>query len=241
MREKPKDLVSVDLGQFRDDLRGKRIAGRVVGDKLKPYEDRAEIIAEKMPLKVDTTMMWVDSSVDAFFLEIQGSGVVKMSDGTIQRVGYAGQNGHEYTAIGRTLIDMGELTKENVSMQSIRKWLDANPERAQELMNNNRSYVFFRKLKGNGPLGAEGVELTPQHSLAVDRGLYPYGMPVWIDVENPVSEDQPNLQRMMVAQDTGGAIKGAIRGDVFWGYGEFAESMAGGMVSYGSMVAFIPK
>ncbi|MBL4589581.1 MAG: murein transglycosylase A [Alphaproteobacteria bacterium] len=240
LREKPRDLVSVDLGLFRDDLRGKRIAGRVIDNKLKPYEDRAEITAQKMPLNVDKTIMWVDSPVDAFFLEIQGSGIVRMSDGSTQRVGYAGQNGHEYTAIGRTLIDMGELTKQNVSMQSIRTWLVANPEEGRHIMNSNRSYVFFRKLRTDGPVGAEGVTLTAGRSLAVDRGLYPYGLPVWIDVENPV-EDAPNLQKLMVAQDTGGAIKGAVRGDVFWGYGANAEAMAGNMKSKGTMTVFIPK
>ncbi len=240
LRALPKDLISVDLGSFRQDLRGKRIAGRVVGNKLKPYEDRAEIVAEKMPLSVDKTLMWVDSPVDAFFLEIQGSGVVKMADGSIQRVGYAGQNGHEYTAIGRVLIEMGELTKDNVSMQTIRTWLEQNPDQAQTIMNENRSYVFFTKQDKEGPVGAEGVTLTPQHSLAVDRGLYPYGLPVWLDVEDPQNEDA-RLQRMMVAQDTGGAIKGAVRGDFFWGYGDYAETQAGVMVSRGSMTVMVPK
>ncbi len=240
LREKPQDLISVDLGLFRDALKGQRIAGRIVEDKLRPYEDRSEIIAQKMPLKYDQTLMWVDSPIDAFFLEIQGSGIVQMPDGSAQRVGYAGQNGHEYTAIGRTLIDMGELTKDTVSMSSIRTWLESHPDKAQDLMNKNRSYVFFRKLNTTGPLGAEGVPLTPEFSLAIDRGLYPYGMPIWIDVESPL-ENQPNIQRLMVAQDTGGAIKGAVRGDVFWGYGAHAASMAGNMKSKGQMVVFVPK
>ncbi len=240
LREKPRDLISVDLGLFRKDLRGKRIAGRLVGDKLHPYEDRAEIVAQKMPLKYDQTLMWVDSPVDAFFLEIQGSGIAQMADGSVQRVGYAGQNGHEYTAIGRALIEMKELSKDSVSMQSIREWLETHPKESQNVMNVNRSYVFFRKLDTQGPIGAEGITLTPNHSLAVDRGLYPYGLPIWIDVEHPI-DTEPNLQRLMVAQDTGGAIKGAVRGDVFWGYGAQAEAMAGAMKSKGTMVVLIPR
>lgn len=242
LREKPRDLVSVNLGQFRDDLKGKRIAGRVIGDQLKPYEDRSEIVTNKMPLKVDRTLMWVDSPVDAFFLEIQGSGMVQMADGSTQRVGYAGQNGHKYTAIGRTLIDMGELQKENVSMQSIRAWLEANPAKAQDIMNSNQSYVFFRSLNTDGPVGAQGVTLTPNYSLAVDRGLYPYGLPVWLDAQHPdPAKTDQSIQRLMVAQDTGGAIKGAVRGDVFWGYGKNAEEMAGLMKSNGTMVVFVPR
>jgi len=175
---RPDDLVMVHLGQFRDHLKGERIAGRVIGGTLKPYESRAEIVAGDWPHN-DKVLLWVDDPVDAFFVQIQGSGVVELPDGGQVRIGYAGQNGHPYYAIGRELIKRGALTRENVSMQAIRGWLEANPAQADEIMNTNRSYVFFRILEGEGPLGGEGVPLTPGRSLAVDRTEIPYGIPMW--------------------------------------------------------------
>ena len=156
------------------------------------------------------------------------------------RIGYAGQNGHVYTAIGKELIARGALTKENVSMQAIRDWLAAHPAEADDIMNVNRSYVFFKTLEKDGPDGGEGVTLTPGHSLAIDRSLIPYGVPVWLDADYPVA-GQPHLQRLMVAQDTGGAIRGPVRGDVFWGYGPYAEQMAGPMKAKGRYWMLLPK
>ncbi len=236
---RPEDLVMVDLGQFREHLKGERIAGRVVGGNLKPYEDRAEIVAGDWPHN-DKVLVWVDDPVASFFLHIQGSGVVAMNDGTDTRVGYAGQNGHPYYAIGRELIARGELTKEEVSLQSIRAWLQAHPDQADEIMNTNKSYVFFRELDTDGPVGGEGLTLTPERSLAVDRTMVPYGTPLWVDIAPPVEGEAP-LQKLMVAQDTGGAIRGAVRGDVFWGYGDRAEHMAGMMKSKGRYWLLLPK
>jgi membrane-bound lytic murein transglycosylase A len=231
---RPDDLVMVDLGQFRDELKGQRIAGRVNDGNLKPYETRAQIVAGQWPHN-DKVLVWVDDAVDAFFVQIQGSGVVDLAEGGTLRIGYAGQNGHIYTAIGKELIKRGALTKENVSMQSIRAWLAANPAQADEIMNVNESYVFFTKLEGEGPLGGENVALTPEVSLAVDRSLLAYGMPMWVDIETP------KIQRLMVAQDTGGAIRGPVRGDVFWGFGDRAEAMAGPMKSPGRYWALLPR
>lgn len=213
------DLVMVDLGEFREELKGQRIAGRVVGGNLKPYESREEIVAGRWPHN-DKVLVWLDDPVDAFFVQIQGSGVVELAEGGVMRIGYAGQNGHPYYAIGRELIKRGELTKDTVSMESIRAWLEANPYQADELMNANASYVFFKELEGEdgGPMGGEGVALTPERSVAVDRSLMAYGLPLWVDLEAPAPASA-RLQRMMVAQDTGGAIRGAVRGDVFWGAG----------------------
>ncbi len=240
---RPDDLVMVDLGQFRDELKGQRIAGRVVEGNLKPYEDRAKIVAGQWPHN-DRVLVWVDDSVDAFFVQIQGSGVVRLKEGGVMRIGYAGQNGHIYTAIGKELIARGELTKENVSMQAIRDWLAAHPQQADEIMNTNRSYVFFKTLEkdgpSDGPLGGEGVTLTPVHSLAVDHSLFPYGAPVWVDIDYPVG-GQSRLRNLMVMQDTGGAIRGPVRGDVFWGYGEYAESMAGPMKARGRYWILLPR
>jgi membrane-bound lytic murein transglycosylase A len=236
---RPDDLVMVDLGQFRDELKGQRIAGRVVEGNLKPYEDRAKIVAGQWPHN-DKVLVWVDDAVDAFFVQIQGSGVVQLKEGGVMRIGYAGQNGHVYTAIGKELIARGELTKENVSMQAIRDWLAAHPQQADEIMNKNRSYVFFKTLEKDGPDGGEGVTLTPVHSLAVDHSLFPYGAPVWVDIDYPVG-GQSRLRNLMVMQDTGGAIRGPVRGDVFWGYGEHAESMAGPMKAKGRYWILLPR
>ncbi len=240
LRARPDDLVMVQLGDFRDDLKGRRIAGRVIDGRLRPYEDHAEIIAGKLPAGQDKPLLWVDSAVDAFFVQIQGSGVVRLENGEAVRIGYAGQNGHPYYAIGRELIKREHLTKENVSMQSIRNWLAANPGQAQEVMTTNPSYVFFRILDKDGPVGGEGVPLTPLRSLAIDHSLMPYGMPLWVDIEVP-DQNAPNITRLMVAQDTGGAIRGPVRGDVFWGYGSEAETMAGQMKSDGRYWALLPN
>lgn len=240
LHTRPDDLVMVQLGEFREDLKGRRIAGRVQNGKLKPYESRADIVEGDWPHN-DKTLLWVDSAVDAFFVQIQGSGIVELPDGSTTRIGYAGQNGHPYYAIGRELIKRGHLTKENVSMQSIRAFLEQNPNQANEIMNTNRSYVFFREIKDKkGPLGGEGVELTAGRSLAIDRSLLSYGMPIWVDLESPIQGEIP-IQRLMVTQDTGGAIRGPVRGDVFWGYGPHAETMAGQMKSKGRYWVLLPN
>lgn len=240
LHARPDDLVMVHLGQFREDLKGVRIAGRVQNGTLKPYENREQIVSGKWPHN-DQVLLWVDSAVDAFFVQIQGSGVVEMEEGGTMRIGYAGQNGHPYYAIGRELIKMGALTKENVSLQSIRKWLEDNSRRADEIMNTNKSYVFFREIKGEGPLGAEGVALTARRSLAIDRTLISYGLPLWVDIKHPETGSVNAIQKMMIAQDTGGAIRGPVRGDVYWGYGKRAEDLAGIMKSQGRYWVLLPK
>lgn len=239
LHKRPDDLVMVDLGLFREHLKGERIAGRVVDGNLRPYESRADIVAGNWPHD-NEVLVWVSDPVDAFFLQIQGSGRVELEGGGHMRAGYAGQNGHPYFAIGRELIARGALTKENVSMQTIRAWLDANPDESEALMNMNASYVFFQELEGEGPLGGENVALTPQRSLAIDRSLLPYGLPLWVDIAEPVA-GYGGLQRLMIAQDTGGAIRGPVRGDVFWGYGEEAEHLAGNMKSKGRYWALLPN
>ncbi|MDH5723718.1 MAG: MltA domain-containing protein, partial [Alphaproteobacteria bacterium] len=195
LHARPDDLVMVNLGEFREELKGQRIAGRVTGGNLKPYENRTDIVSGNWPHE-DKVLLWVDDPVDAFFVQIQGSGLVEMDDGSLQRIGYAGQNGHPYYAIGRELIKRGALTKENVSMQSIRGWLADNPDKADEIMNSNASYVFFRTLDQGGPIGAEGVVLTAERSLAVDRTMLPYGLPMWVDIKAPI-EGMKDLRKMM--------------------------------------------
>jgi membrane-bound lytic murein transglycosylase A len=237
---KPENMFVADLGLWDESLKGKKITGLIEGTELTRVPERAKI--ETAGMSRTEVLVWVNDPVDAFFLHIQGSGIVKMEDGSTQRVGYAAQNGHPYYAIGRALIERGELTKENVSLQSIRQWMATHPEGAQELMNLNPSYIFFRLLDSEGPEGAQGVALTQLRSLAVDKNLYSYGMPIWVDAEFPVPRaGQPRLQRLLMAQDTGGAITGTVRGDVFWGHGEDAALYAGQMKSKGSMWVLLPK
>ena len=236
---RPPDLVMVDLGEFAERWKGERTAGRVVDGRLKPYEDRAAIVGGALAGK-GLELLWVKDPIAAFFLQIQGSGRVRLAGGSEMRVGYAGQNGHKYVAIGKELIDRGALKREEVSLQTIRAWLLANPDQAAAVMNVNPSYVFFQPLTGDGPNGAQGVALTPGRSLAVDSKFMPYGVPVWLDAEDPLDGRQ-RLRRLLVAQDTGGAIRGPVRGDVFWGHGPQAEQAAGVMKSRGSYVLLLPK
>ena len=242
LHARPDDLVSVNLGEFREALAGERIAGRIVDGRLRPYESRRRIAAGGLDGR-GLEIAWVADPVDAFFLHIQGSGRLALDDGSIVRVGYDGQNGHPYTAIGRVLVDEGELAREAVSMQSIRAWLAANPEEARRVMNTNASYVFFRRLAGDGPIGSQGVALTPQRSLAVDRRFVPLSVPVWVDVPVPAADGRgtTTFRRLMIAQDTGGAIRGPVRGDVFWGAGEAAAEVAGRMNSRGRYYLLLPR
>jgi membrane-bound lytic murein transglycosylase A len=238
LHARPADLVTVDLGEFRPELRGQRVAGTVQNGALRPYASRDRINAGALDGRTNV-LVWVDDPVDAFFLEIQGSGRVTLPDGRVLRLGFAAQNGHPYVAIGRTLIERGALTRESVSMQSIRAWLAANPREARAVMESNPSYVFFRVLEGDGPLGSEGVALTPGRSLAVDRAFLPMGVPIWLDAEDPLDPGQ-RLRRTMMAQDTGGAIRGVVRGDVFWGAGADAAERAGRMRARGRYWLLLP-
>ena len=235
---RPDDLVTVDLGRFRDDWRGQRVAGRVDDGQLVPYHDRAAIEAGALADR-GLALVWVDDPVEAFFLHIQGSGRVALPDGGELRVGYAAQNGHPYYAIGRELLKRGHLESGKVNADSIKAWLRAHPALADEVMNTNRSYVFFRELTGPGPIGAEGLPLTAGRSLAVDRSVMPLGAPVWIDTLMPDAASP--LRRLMVAQDTGGAIRGAVRGDVFFGHGTEAEGLASGMAERGRWFLLLPR
>jgi membrane-bound lytic murein transglycosylase A len=240
----PPDLVQVDLGEFREGWRGERIAGRLVGGRLRPYPSRAEIEAGALAGR-DLELAWVDDPVDVFFLHIQGSGRIRLGDGRSIRLGFAGQNGHRYVAIGRPLVERGALGREAVSMQTIRDWLARHPGEAREVMNLNPSYVFFRRLDrevrdDEGPIGAEGTPLTAGRSLAVDRSFIPLGVPVWLDLDAAASPGG-RLQRLTIAQDTGGAIRGPVRGDFFWGTGAAAGERAGPMKASGALYLLLPR
>ncbi len=234
--KRPPDLVTADLGLFRPAWRGERIAGRVVDGRLRPYDSRAAIEHGALN-RLHLAIFWVDSAVDAFFLGVQGSGRVRLPDGTLVQLGYDGQNGQAYVAIGRLLVERGVLAKDDVSLATIRAWILAHPAQGQALMDENPSYVFFRELKGAGPIGAEGVVLTAGRSLAVDPVFLPLGIPLWLDV----AQDGQTLQRLVVAQDTGGAIRGPVRGDLFWGFGPAAEAGAGRMRAEGAYYMLLPR
>jgi len=235
----PRDLISVDLGKFRPELKGKLTAGSVSAQHLVPYATRAELDEFPPPASV---LFYADDPVAVFFLHIQGSGRVALDDGETIRVSYAAQNGRPYSAIGAELIRLGALTRETVSMQSIRAWLKANPSAARQVMETNQSYVFFKEAPvGNASLGSdgtEGVALTPEASIAVDTNFHALGVPIFVVAQLP---DGHVLQNLFIAQDTGGAIRGPARADVFFGFGARAEALAGAMKSSGQLFVLLPK
>jgi membrane-bound lytic murein transglycosylase A len=236
----PEDLVVVELSELYPELRNLRLRGRIDGRKLVPYYSRGEW-AEEERRRAGQALLWIDDAIDLFFLQIQGSGQVQLADGGRVRIGYADQNGHPYRSIGKWLIDQGELKSHEASMQGIKAWARANPKRLQELLNNNPSLVFFRELPvtGSGPQGALGLALTPRRSIAVDPRHVPLGAPVFLDTTWP-NETRP-LRQLMLAQDTGGAIRGVVRADFYWGSGAEAGGLAGKMRQKGSMWVLLPR
>ena len=234
---RPTDLVSVDLGQFRPSLKGQRIAGKVSGTKLVPYATREQIEAGALAGH-GLEFVWVDDATDAFFLGVQGSGRIILPDGQVMRVGYDGENGQPYVTIGRVLAAEG-VPADQITMPYLRKWIAEHGPDGTALMDKNPSYIFFRELKGDGPMGAEGVALVPGRSAAVDRGFVPLGLPFWVDTTDPV-DPSGRLQRLFVAQDVGGAIRGPVRADLFFGYGAEAANHAGLMKGKGSSWLLLP-
>jgi len=223
----PEDLIVVDLAAVNPDVRNMRLRGRLEGRRLVPYYSRAEIEARNAELPAPV-IAWTRDPVELFFLQIQGSGQVRLRDGERLRIGYADQNGHPFRSLGRYLVERGEMTLDQASMQNIKAWAAANPHKLREALNANPSYVFFREIRGNeGPIGALGVPLTAGFSLAVDRRFVPLGAPVYVATTYPLSEER--LERLMAAQDVGGAIRGVARGDFYWGSGAEAGALAGRM------------
>ena len=235
----PDDLLTIDLSEVLPELKNLRLRGRLQGNKVVPYYARAEIEAGNAQ-GAQKPLLWLDDPVEFFFLQVQGSGRVKLPDGKLVRLGYADQNGHPYQSIGKTLVERGELKLSEASMQGIQAWARAHPERLQALLNTNPSYVFFRELPASkdGPLGALGVPLSAERSLAIDPRTTPLGAPVFLATTRPNS-NQP-LNRLMLAQDTGGAIKGVVRADFFWGFGPGAGEQAGRMKQSGRLWVLLP-
>ena len=236
----PDDLLVIDIGDLHPELKGKRLRGRLDGRRVVPYFDRAQL-AEGRGGLVGREIAWVDDPIELFFLQIQGSGRIALENGETLRVGYADQNGHPYRSIGRLLVERGELPLERASMQGIKGWARANPAKVTELLNHNASYVFFRELPADlpGPLGALGLPLTARRSVAVDPGFVPLGAPVFVATTWPLST-RP-LNRLMLAQDTGGAIRGPVRADFFWGFGDEAGREAGRMKQRLRMWVLLPR
>ncbi|MGL5631220.1 MAG: murein transglycosylase A, partial [Azovibrio sp.] len=236
----PDDMLTIDLGEVFPDLKYRRLRGRLEGNRVVPYWDRAEIMAKESKWS-GKTLLWVQDPVEFFFLQIQGSGRVQLPDGKRVRIGYADQNGHPYRSIGKVLVERGAMKLEEASMQGIQAWARANPELLPELLNTNPSYVFFRELPNTeaGPIGALGVPLTAERSIAVDPRHIPLGAPVYLATTRPSSPVA--LNRLMMAQDTGGAIKGGVRADFFWGFGKEAGELAGRMKQRGQMWVLLPR
>ncbi|ADE10526.1 murein transglycosylase A [Sideroxydans lithotrophicus] len=237
----PDDMLEVDMGDLYPQFRGQRVRGRLEGKRVVPYFNRAEIDAGLDPALKGHELFWVENPVELFFLQIQGSGRIELEDGTRVMIGYADQNGHGYASIGKKLIEMGELKPEEASMQGIKNWAEKNPERLFVLLGQNPSYVFFRVLPDSisAPLGALGVPLTNEYSIAVDQRTIPLGVPVFLATTQPNSTEP--LNRLVFAQDTGGAIKGAVRADFFWGFGDYAAVRAGSMKQSGKMWVLFPR
>ncbi len=237
----PPDLLHVDLDAVLPELANRRVRARLTEGRVVPYYSRAQIDSAQQPLR-GNELLWVDDRDALFFLHVQGSGRVGLDDGRTLGVGYADHNGHPYRSIGRVLADAGEIELDAVTLFSIREWLRRHPDRAADLLNANPSYVFFRLRSDTaaGPVGTFGVGLTPERSIAIDARVIPLGVPVWLDTTLPAG-DQTTYRRLTFAQDTGGAITGALRADVFWGHGERAERMAGRMKQPGRLFVLLPR
>ncbi len=231
---KPADLAELDLGMFSDALKGKRIRGRVEGGTFVPYPDRAAIEEGALAGR-GLEIGWAADPVEFFFLQVQGSGRLRLPDGSVMRIGYDGQNGRDYTGVGKLMRERGLLAPGQATMQGITSWLRANPDQGREIMRENRSWVFFRELTGAGAIGALGVPVSPRGSVAADPAFVPLGAPVVLAL------DRAEANGIWVAQDTGGAIKGSNRFDTFWGPGEEAARIAGGMSAHGAAFVLLPR
>jgi len=233
----PDDLIIVNLESIYPELKGKRLRGRLEGRVLKPYDDASTINQQGSTAQ---PIAWLTDPMDLQFLQIQGSGRIQLADGRQLRIGYGDQNGFPYRPIGRWLVEQGELKKEDVTMGAISAWAKAHPQRIPELLASNPSYVFFsaRPDSNEGPRGSLNVPLTAGYSVAVDRKVIPLGSLLWLSTTRP---DGTSITRPVAAQDTGGAITGEVRADLFWGTGDAAGELAGNMKQQGQIWMLWPK
>ena len=245
---RPDDLVDVSDENrpegFDNEFRFARRVNSPSGTKIEEYPDRKAINAGFLKGK-ELEIAWVKDVVEALFIHIQGSARLRFDNGETIRVGYAAKSGHPYTAVGKILLERGELTRENCGMQAIRQWFSSNPDQVVSVLNQNRSYIFFDEYTiandHDGPVGAAKVNLTPERSLAVDRNLHSYGTPIWIEASKPFLEGEQPFRKLMIAQDTGSAIIGPLRGDLFLGSGDAAGKLAGEIRHGVRFVVFVPK
>ncbi len=236
----PDELLTIDLGATYPELKDWRLKGRLDGRKIVPYYTRAEIMNNPKILN-GYEFLWVEDEVELFFLHVQGTGRIVFDNGEVMKIGFADQNGHPYNSIGKVLVQRGELALEKASMQGIKQWGQQNPTKLPELLQQNTRYVFFRELPADlsGPIGAMGIPLTAGRSIAIDPLSIPQGAPVFLATTWP--NTQKPLNRLMVAQDVGSAIKGGIRADFFWGFGQEAGNQAGKMKQSGKMWVLMPR
>jgi membrane-bound lytic murein transglycosylase A len=237
---RPDDLLTLkaddERARFNETITGVR---KTPGGEV-PYFTRAEIDGGALSGR-GLELLYLDDPVELFFMQVQGSGRVRLADGQVLRLGFAAKNGHPYTSIGKRLVEMDEGKPADLTMQGVKAWLRADPERARKLMHENRSYVFFREIDGDGPIGAQGVALTPERSLAVDTEYHALGLPVFVAAPDLAAPDGTTFRRLMVAQDVGSAIRGPERGDIFWGSGEAAGEIAGRTRHSAKFTVLLPK
>ena len=237
---RPDDLVTLksddERARFNDSITGMR----ETADGPKPYYTRAEIDGGALSGR-GLELLYLDDPVELFFLQVQGSGRVRLADGSIVRLGFAAKNGHPYTSIGKRLVEMGEGAPADLTMDGVKAWLRADPERGRNLMHENKSYVFFREIEGDGPVGAQGVALTPGRSLAVDTEYHRLGLPIYVVTPDLLTQGGTPFRRLMVAQDVGSAIRGPERGDIFFGSGEEAGAVAGRTRHEAKFYVLLPK
>lgn len=241
---RPDDLIDIDDNNRPDGMDPYLAFARTTGDGPVEYFDREAI--EKGALKArGLEIAWLESRVDAFFIHVQGAARLEMSDGSSRRVTYAAKSGQRFTGIGRVLADLDEIPLADVTMQSIRAWLAANPDRVDDILRTNRSYIFFREAAvddpGLGPVAAAKVPLTPGRSVAVDRLLHTFGTPFHIDAPSLTAFGDGGFRRLMIAQDTGSAITGPARGDLFAGSGDAAGEVAGVVRNAADFYALLPR
>ena len=229
--KRPADLLDVELETLYSDLKNRRVQGRLEGKRVVPYYSRSQINAGVITEK---PLCYLESDIDRFFLQVQGSGRILLENNETLFVGYSGMNGHPYRSIGKALVARGEIAQEKISLQSIRRWLETHQQEARETLESNPSFVFFEK-RTQGATGSLGIELTPMRSVAVDRSKIPLGFPLFLSAADPL------MRRIVFAQDTGGAIRGTVRADLFCGSGREAEALAGGLKSPLQLYLLVPK
>ncbi len=236
----PNNYLTIDLGKFKNSLKGNLITGQIKNKKFIPAHKRSEINKGAL-LSSSEAIYWLKDDVESFFLHIQGSGVIKLPNGEEKRVKYDGSNGYDYFAIGRELIEKGHILKNEISMQKIKLWLENNPDKKDQILELNNRYIFFKKSKDNYAVGAQNTPLISERSLAVDLNWIPLGIPLWVDIDNYGDDNKLKIKKLMISQDTGSAIKGIIRGDIFFGTGNKPALYAGKMNQLGKYYALLPR